>query len=419
MRYYIAVAVSISVFIVPWLALNFPEQADYILAGMKNIGSQLAAIVIHNPRTITQLQNKYSTETPNSVTRVRILLVPGHEPNYGGAEYGSIKERDLTVSLANYLSGFLNENKKYEVVTTRGANSWNPIFSSYFKNYWDDIINWQKSYKEESLRRITTPQPSNKPKVYHNSAPDNVAYRLYGITKWSNENNIDITIHIHFNDHPGHSQRSPGEYSGFTIYTPEAQYLNSTTTRAISETLFTRLRKYNPISDLPGESEGIVDERELISIGANNTADAASLLIEYGYIYETQFTDPNTRELALKDLAFQTYLGLEDFFNFKGQSSLASTYDTLVLPHTWTVPISEKSSTSQDVYALQTALLADGLYPPGQKSKNDCPRTGKIGVCTKAALEAFQNKHGITGEKGITGPQTVEALNREYGVKTI
>lgn len=421
MRYYIALAIAVTIFTVPWLAVNYPEQADYILAGMKQIGGQLAAVIVHKPRTVADLQNKYAIETQNGVNnganKIRVILVPGHEPYYGGAEFGDLKEREMNVELAKSLAGFLGANSKYEVVVARDYSAWNPLLENYFKNSWDSIVEWQKAHKEETLRRVSIMAPLPAPKVYHNSAPNDVAYRLYGITKWSNENNIDIAIHIHFNDHPGHGWKVSGKYSGFAIYSPEQQYANSTTTRTISQAIFKRLQKYNPVSDLPGESDGIIEERELIAIGANNTADAASLLVEYGYIYEPQFTNAEVRSLAIRDLAFQTYLGLEDFFNPNGSKTLASIYDTLVLPHTWNGAILDDSKTTKDVYALQTALLIDGLYPPSSKSKNDCPRTGKIGVCTRASIELFQNKYKIN-EKGV-GQKTIGELNNLYGLKTI
>lgn len=417
MRYYVALSLAVTIFMAPWLATQYPDQADRIAVWLHGIGDQVAAVVTHNPRTIVGLQQKYTIDAENGKAKIRILLVPGHEPGYGGAEYGSLKEREMTVDLAEELGTFLSANTKYQVVIARDQQNWSPTFADYFKTQWNNIISWQKDHRQESLRKVANSAPLPPPKVYHNSAPNDVAYRLYGMTKWSNENNIDIAIHVHFNDYPGHPYLTPGKYSGFAIYSPEKQYSNSTTTRAVARAIFNRLSRYNPVSDFPGESEGIIDERELIAIGANDTADAASLLVEYGYIYETQFTDSAAYKTAIKDLAFQTYLGLEDFFNPRGSSSLAAVYDTLALPHTWGPTFSEKNNKSPDVFALQTALLVDGLYPPKDKTKNDCPRTGKIGPCTQAAIESFQKKYGID-EKGI-GEKTVKELNRRFSGKAL
>lgn len=417
MRHYIALAILISVFVTPWLATRYPDQASFLARYIENFSGQLAAVVTHNPRTIAELQKKYSVDAERGKAKIRILLVPGHEPGYGGAEYGSLKERDLTVQLARELQGFLGANSKYDVIVSRGDQAWNPVFEKYFKDSWASIIEWQKAHKEESLRRVAHFDTDFVPKVYHNTAPNDVAYRLYGMTKWSNENAVDIAVHIHFNDYPGHGWMVPGEYSGFSIYVPEKQYLNSTTTRAIAESVFGRLSKYNAVSDFQGESAGIVDERELIAIGANNTADAASLLIEYAYIYEPQIVNPEARDLAIRDLAYQTYLGLEDFFHQGKTTVSAATYDTLMLPHVWGGSMSEIASV-RDVYALQTALLVDGVYPPGRRSKNDCPRTGKIGPCTRDAIKAFQDKYGLEGT-GTIGPKTLDKLNSLYSVKSI
>jgi len=434
MRHYIAIAVAISFFAVPWLATQYPSQTDMFISQLRQISGQIAAVVTHNPRTVTQLQDKYAVDVVKGAAKIRVLLMPGHEPGYGGAEYINIKERELNVALAEQLSSFLVASGKYDVIIPRTNDAWHPTFSSYFQNYWADIVDWQKSHKEESLRRVAHNASQFVPKVYHNDAPLNIAYRLYGITKWSNENAIDIAIHIHFNDHPGHRYNEPGQYNGFSIYVPESQYLNSTTTRAIAETVFKRLAKYNPVSDLPGESEGIVDESELIAIGANNTADAASLLIEYAYVYEPQIVNPEMRSVALRDLAYQTYLGLEDFFTVSPSAqeriqrmksprttSIVSTptaYDTLILPYTWNTQLTENSTYTKDVYALQTALVLDGVYPPINRSKNDCPRTGKIGPCTKEAIKIFQTKYGLEST-GTVGPKTLEKLNGLYSIKSI
>jgi N-acetylmuramoyl-L-alanine amidase len=415
MRYLIIAFFAVALFGAPWLVINYPNQIHDLTNALSDAANQLAAVIVHNPRTVAGLQSKYNISALQGISKVRILLVPGHEPDYGGAEFGALKERDMAVELADDLQQILANNNKYQVFVTRSATAWAPEFAEYFKNSWQDIIDWYKAYKKESVNLLSVNSSSNKPRVYHNSAPQNVAMRLYGITKWANENNIDIVIHIHMNDYSGHASGAAGKYSGFTIYVPEQQYLNSTTTQAIAQSIFHRLVKYSPISDLPGESEGIVYEPDLIAIGANNTADPASMLIEYGYIYEPEFMNPSVRNLALKDLAYQTYLGLQDFFDPSNMANLTRSYDTLVLPHEWKSPIDAKNVASQDIFSLQTALIFDGLYPPTNKDMNDCPRTGTFGPCTKAALEAFQKKFGITNERSIIGSETLNALNRAYG----
>ena len=285
MRNYLGALIAVLLLGIPWFAIMYPDQLRTMLVTVSDVEDQLASVILsHNPKTIVDIQLKYSTVSTygSSAKKVRILIVPGHEPGYGGAEFGSLKERDLTVELGKDLQQFLQGNSHYETYITRDDQAWDPTFATYFKNDWNDIIAWTKAYKQEMSHLISIgTMKQDVPTVVHNNAPTDVAYRLYGITKWANENDIDITIHIHFNDYRGHPNGVPGEYSGFAIYVPEKQYSNSTTTDAIALSIFKRLIKYNPVSDLPGESTGIVEEPDLIAIGADNTSNAASMLIEY------------------------------------------------------------------------------------------------------------------------------------------
>jgi peptidoglycan hydrolase-like protein with peptidoglycan-binding domain len=116
-------------------------------------------------------------------------------------------------------------------------------------------------------------------------------------------------------------------------------------------------------------------------------------------------------------LAYQTYLGIEDFFDQKGNAGIA--YDTLVLPYKWENIMDEKSDSKSEIFALQTALAHEGVYPPQGMDKNSCPRTGKIGPCTKASINEFQKKYGIKGENNVVGKKTLEILNNKYSVKGV
>jgi N-acetylmuramoyl-L-alanine amidase len=394
---------------------GFPEASRAFLLGMNRVGDQLAAVIlVHNPVTVEGLKSDYAASTASN-RKVRILIVPGHEPAYGGAEYRDLKERDMAVELSRYLSSFLGQNSKYEVFMTRDERGWTREFESYFNTNNQAISEFIDAHVAEvkSLKQVGE-YVREKPAVYHNRVPAGVATRLYGINKWENENSIDIAIHVHFNDDPVRRGNSPGTYSGFTIYVPEKQYANSSTTRAVADTVFDRLARYNPVSNLRGESKGIIEEQDLIAIGAYNSVDAASMLIEYGYIYEPEFQNAAMRHIAMRELAYETYLGIMDFFEPKNASEVTKTYDTLVLPYQWAAPMKESDVPAADAYALQTALILDGDYPPKGETMNDCPRTGKFGPCTKAALAAFQDKYQISGEAGVAGPKTIEALNKIY-----
>lgn len=338
------------------------------------------------------------------------MIVPGHEADFGGTEHGSLKEREMNVDLAKELQFFLQNNPRYEVILARDKNGWNADLQKYFNDNWDEIKSFVKTSKSEMVELIkegTVKKLTDG--VIHNTAPQNVALRLYGINKWNNENKVDLAIHVHFNNYTRSNENVPGEYNGFAIYIPEKQFSNSTTTKAIASTVFNRLAKYNPVSNLPKEKMGLVEGQDLIAIGSYNTVDAPSMLIEYGYIYEPQFATADIREISIRDMAFQTYLGIQDFFEPNNSSSLA--YDTVMLPYQWKTEINKNVGNKNEILALQTLLMSEGLYPPENKTKNECPRTGTIGGCTLKAISSFQNKYGIKDEVNKVGKQTIEKLN--------
>ncbi len=383
-------------------------------------GKVAAVILAHNPKTVSGIQAAYDAASNPAQPRVRILVVAGHEPDYGGAEYrseyGTVRERDLTVELADSLAGLLRSDSRFMVFTTRTTDAWTPTFASYFNSQFQDIIAWRKAYKAETESMIQVGQfTETTPVVYHNKVPDGPAIRLFGIDKWADENNIDIVIHVHFNDYP-RTASEEGKYSGFAIYVPEKQYDNSSSTKVLAQAVFDRLKKYNPVSDMPQEKGGIIEDQDLIAIGPFNSVNAPSMLVEYSYIYEPQLVNPATQKAFIDELAYETYKGVGDFLD-PGVKPAAAETDTLMLPHHWDTPLTGKNDDDRDVFALQTALIADGDYPPAGKTMNDCPRTGGFGGCTRASLQEFQDKYGISGEKGIAGPKTLERLNDLFSLR--
>ena len=397
-----------------WFFQTHSTFTNFFSNSFQKTGQNLAAVFFRESTTIAQLNQKYKNAVAGQ-GKINVLIVPGHEPNFGGAEYGKLKEREMTVDLGNYLFEFLQKDGHFNTVITRDDKNWNSIFANYFANDWSAIVAFVANQKSQMKSLMDVGSVKSVSGAYHVDAPQDVALRLYGINKWANENKIDIEVHIHFNDYPRSHQSLPGKYTGMTIYVPEQQYSNSTTTRAIATAVLSRLSRYNAVSNLERESAGVVEDQDLIAVGSGNNADAASMLIEYGYIYEPQFQDSEIRDMTLKDLAYQTYLGIGDFFGDKNQASIA--YDTLMLPHTWQKSISKtnQSADPADILALQSALVVDGEYPAINQSQNDCPRSGIFGNCTADALKAFQKKYNISGESGVVGVKTREVLNSMFG----
>ena len=243
--------------------------------------------------------------------------------------------------------------------------------------------------------------------VEHNSAPSDVALMLYGINVWANNQGFDIILHIHFNDHDGRASDRPGKYSGFTLYTPEKQFSNSEGSNELAKKIFARLSTYFAVSNLPGESVGITEDQDLIAIGAFNTLDPASVLIEYGYIYESQFIDKEVRPLAIREIAFQTYSGIKDFFESGDVPNKKSALEYIG----WNKNFGKGDFSDHDVFSLQMFLSREGIYPPPGFSKNDCPISGSFGHCTEKSVIIFQKKHDISPASGFVGPKTRYVLN--------
>lgn len=368
-----------------------------------------AAVFFVTGITPAQIQNTYQASTTNPDKKVRILIVPGHQPAEGGTQFGTVYERDVVVDIANALADLLARNAHYDVTVARGKMAWNPVLQSYFDAHAPDIEAFKESQKLQMQNHIADgsilPEADQ---IYHNTTSATGALQLYGINKWANEHSFDVTLHLHLNDYAGRRARAVGTYDGFTIYVPNHQYSNAQASIAIGTAIAKRLNAYHATSTLPKEDKGVVEDQELIAIGSNNSANAAALLIEYGYIYEEQFQNSSIRPLAIADYAYQTYLGLQDFFN----DPIRSTYGSVTFPYEWSTVTAKQTERGPGVYALQAALHYLGVYPPEGKRFSDCPITGKVGPCTRAAIAAYQVTRGLEAT-GEMGPQTRAALEQD------
>lgn len=255
-----------------------------------------------------------------------------------------------------------------------------------------------------------------------NSVANNTSLRLYAINKWANENNVEIVFHIHFNDYRGRNLDQPGKYSGFSIYVPEYQLPNHQASSELAKSLKNQLEKYFAKSDLPAESSILIEDQELIAVGSNASRDGISVLTEYGYIYEPQFAKKGLRAIVLKEMAYQTYIGIKK--NFDKNSSFINTRETNLLPYTWNKTLKKGMEGSEDVIRLQIALLKEGLYPPNSKTLEECPLSGAFKSCTFESIKKFQEKYAkdILSKNGKTektngyaGPKTLAKLNEIYG----
>lgn len=259
---------------------------------------------------VKDLVKKYAD--PRS-EKIKILIVPGHEPSFGGTEYKNLKERDLNLALAEKIKTILAQNPKFEIITTRDDQGWNPEIKNYVETNKKEIESWMVNSKAEMSRLIKNGQITKlKGQIGRTKANSNSILFLYGINKWAAENKVDIAINLHFNNNPQYKGRPI--YNGFSIYVPEKQYSNALSSKILAQDLLTEISKIQSTSTMPLEKEGIIEDQELIALGSFNTADSLSVLIEYAYIYEDPLQSAPGRDLFINQAAASTAKALNNFF---------------------------------------------------------------------------------------------------------
>ena len=254
------------------------------------------------------------TSYTEASTPIKILLVPGHDNDIWGAQYGNTKEADMNLVLATRIYNLLLKDDRFKVWITRDATGYTKEFTDYFSTQYKDIISFEKNSKKEMQNKINNGSFIKKTEVKHNKASEDVAIRLYGINKWANENKMDAVIHIHFNDYPRKSTWTIGKYKGFAIYIPEEQMINSKESAKLAKNIFSQLRKKYTPSTYEKELGGLVPDQDLIAMGSNDTLieSVRSILIEYGYIY--RFGNSKMRHQAYVNMANLTVKGITNYF---------------------------------------------------------------------------------------------------------
>ncbi len=248
---------------------------------------------------------------------IKILLVPGHDNEYSGAQYGDRREADMTLRLATKIFNILKKDKNFDVHITRDKYGYTKEFSYYFAKNKAQIVSFKENAKKNMKESIKAGSFIPKNNVFHVSVNKNIAFRLYGINKWVDENKMDIVLHIHFNDYPHLFSILNGKYDGFAVYYPDAYFSNSKNSFALASSIFNKLKESFNTSNYTREKGGLISDQKLIALGANNTLDANvnSVLVEYGYIYEKKFRKNKTREEAYSNMTDLTIQGIKYYFN--------------------------------------------------------------------------------------------------------
>jgi len=252
---------------------------------------------------------------------IKILLVPGHDNEVWGAQYGNTKEADMNLALATQIYNLLKKDKRFDVHITRNKDGYTKEFSDYFTNHQADVLTFKENAQKAMQDKIANGSFIEKANTPHNNASEDIAIRLYGFNKWANENKMNAVINIHFNDYPRADKWTLGEYKGFTIYMPDGQLANWRGSGQLAANIFTQLRKKYSTSNYKKELGGLIPDQKLIALGANDTllSSVRSILIEYGYIYEKKFRKKTTREQAYKNMASMTVTGIKNYFFVKSK----------------------------------------------------------------------------------------------------
>ena len=211
-------------------------------------------------------------------TPIKILLVPGHDNEIWGAQYGNIKEADMNLVLATQIYNILKKDKRFKVYITRDGKGYTKNFADYFSTQKEDILSFEENAKKEM------------------------------------QNKIDAVIHVHFNDYPRPNKWTIGEYKGFSIYMPDGQMPNSKGSILLADNIFKQLSKKYTTSTYEKELGGLISDQKLIALGSNDTLNqnVRSVLIEYGYIY--RFRNSSMRHGAYKIMADLTVKGIKNYF---------------------------------------------------------------------------------------------------------
>ncbi len=272
---------------------------------------QVASIFFIDSVKTEDLQERYEQGK-----KIKILVVPGHDQSSYGTLHEDVREVDLNLELGEYLFKELEKNDQFEVTLAQTTGGYDKDILDYINDNSNLISTFQVTKKAIMNRLIAEGLVTPKSVVDHISASNDVATKLYGLNYWANANNIDLVLHLHFNDYPGRRNDPEPKYEGFSIYLPEAQYSNSKASWDIGKYIKNKLSAEYKESNHPLEKETLIPDQELIAIGSFNTLDAASVLIEYGYIYEPHLgqASHSKRSRTLKDLAWLTAEGVEEFF---------------------------------------------------------------------------------------------------------
>lgn len=374
----------------------------------ENLQERYKNYISENEVLIQEMNKNFEMKAERSGP-LKVLIVPGHDHEFSGAEFNSVKEADLNLKVAQSLYEFLSNDSGFEPHITRNENGYTEEFQKYLDENIEEVLIYRRVYGFETEGQKKSGEYEPNQTFYHNTAPLEMIYRLYAFNKWVSDNDIDIVLHIHFNDYPGRG-RFGGKYEGFSIFVNDENSRNGKISKELAEKTKETLSRFFAQSSNPAEKDIIIESPDLIAVGANNTIDAISVLFEYGYVYENQFLISPLNQNVFKELAYQTYLGLRDFLiNIPASKDGYSILLPKDISEIKDAKFGDKASLA--VLKLQALLSVNGFYPADNKTLNDCPVGGNFLNCTKEAVLNFQKNKKIK-KSGVLDEETLEELEK-------
>ncbi len=273
------------------------------------------AIFYSNSAYSPEIQNQTFAQSQIVAKKIKIVVVAGHDNSTWGAKFMGVKEVELNRILADYLYDFLKNDPLFEPTKNQENGDYIPELAQYFKDNEAKIVAYRKE-RRETFDKKEIGLDINEDEMIHNEVTEDVANNLYGTSMWAEEKYFDVMIHIHFNDYPGRPKDKAGKYRGFVVYSPSKYLKNGEKSIPLARAIYDELAKFQPKSNLPVEKDGLIESNELIALGARNSLSVPSVLIEYAYIAEPRLQGVG-REAVIKDMAYQTYVGIKGFYEKK------------------------------------------------------------------------------------------------------
>ncbi len=86
--------------------------------------------------------------------KIRILVVPGHDNEFYGTRYKTLKEADLNADMAEQLIKYLERDGEFHVFSTRNRNGYFPFFENYFKDHEVELKDWKFAVENSETNYI-------------------------------------------------------------------------------------------------------------------------------------------------------------------------------------------------------------------------------------------------------------------------